>query len=356
MVIPWAIIFKEQENKSHALVPMVKKLVANMSDLLTTQDYSLATGTCNNTCWKVHKGDFKVRNIRMRVDILIPALVFSLIILTGCGTSQKTSANPSASATSTTSASSEVFVSGCGYGYSQKPSSITLTCGDGGMYLDQITYSAWDPTSAQGSGIYFENNCDPECASGKMIETKVSISLKNPIKDSAGKMIFSQLIMTSKTELFNGTKTASFDISAQPESNIDLSTTAEDTPIPMNPEEATNDLLSRLNSNSDLWQYNYAATSEAGRFSHQRLGLYSEPDYVIECNLSYSGTWLFVYSDENYAYEAFNSNYFFRTSVYSAQLMYDPTTNLIVILHTSMGGNRTCLNSAYEQLDYYATD
>jgi len=297
-----------------------------------------------------------MHNIRNKKLAFMPALIFSLLLLCGCGASQKTSSNPASTTAASTASASEIFISGCGYGYSQKPSSITLTCADGGMYIDNITFSEWSSNSAKGSGIYYENTCDPDCASGKFIQSKVSIAIGKPIQDSSGKMIFSQLVITANTKLPNGTKTATFDIFAQPETSGDSASPADAAPVQLDPQQSTIDLIGRLNSTNELWQINEVATSESGQLAHKRLGLYSEPDYVIECNLRFSGTWLFVYSDETSAYDAFNSDYFFRTTSYSAQLMYDPTTNLIVILHTSMGGNKTCLNSAYKQLDYYATD
>ena len=274
-------------------------------------------------------------------------VVIGLLLLSGCGSASKNSKASSADG---------VYYSGCGYGYSQKPSSITLTCADGGMYVDGITYTSWTDSSAEGSGFFYMNDCDPDCASGNMIKTPVTISLGKPRQDSQGKMIFAELVMNSEKELYNGANTAIFDIGVEPEGGFDASTTDNSQPAPMDPEQATMDLLGRLNAKKQLWDINEAATSSVGQMSHRRLGLYSEPDYVIECNLPYSGTWLFLYSDEAAAYDALNSDYFFRTSAYSAEFMYDPQTNLIVLLHTSMGGNKTCLKSAGEQLDYYATD
>lgn len=115
-------------------------------------------------------------------------------------------------------------------------------------------------------------------------------------------------------------------------------------------------LINRLNQKSNLWQINKIASSPTGATVRMRLGLYSQPDYVIECNLPLSGTWLFIYSDDKTAYDALNSNYFFRSSYYSAQITFDPKTNLIAILHTSMGGKPACLNSANRVLYPYGTD
>jgi hypothetical protein len=120
--------------------------------------------------------------------------------------------------------------------------------------------------------------------------------------------------------------------------------------------QAVDDLLTRLNSNRNLWEINELSTSSTGIYAKKRLGLYAQPDFVLQCNLPYSGTWLFLYSDEDSAYDAFNSDYFFRTDAYSAKFKYDPQSKFLVMLHTSVGGTPECLDSANSQLEDYATD
>ena len=276
------------------------------------------------------------------------AFFFTFILLAGCGIAGNSAGS--------NSSSDETFISECGYGYAQKPSSITLTCADGGMYIDQIDYSSWDNNSASATGIFFSNDCDPDCASGSLISNPVSIEISGTKQDANGKTIFTDLTITAENELYNGTNQATFDIGIDPEVTQDDSQEENNRFSASTPEEKTLDFLSRLNSNEDLWQINEASNTSFAEMSHKRLGLFNEPDYVIECNLNYSGTWLFIYSDEGEAYKAFGSEYFFRNSNYSAELMYDPDTNLIVILHTSVGGTKRCLDSAYEHLGYYATD
>jgi hypothetical protein len=58
-----------------------------------------------------------------------------------------------------------------------KPDYITLTCADGGMAVEEIKWQSWSPKEAVGTGIYAENNCQPDCASGKLIKTPVAISI-----------------------------------------------------------------------------------------------------------------------------------------------------------------------------------
>jgi|GEM_PF-5890948 len=120
--------------------------------------------------------------------------------------------------------------------------------------------------------------------------------------------------------------------------------------------QAVDDLLIRLNSNRSLWEINEIATSSSGILAKQRLGLYAQPDFVLLCDIPYSGTWLFLYSNEDSAYDAFNQDYFFRTNAYSAKFKYDPKSKFLVMLHTSLGGTPECLDSANSQLEDYATD
>ena len=63
-----------------------------------------------------------------------------------------------------------------------KPDYITLTCADGGMVVEEIKWQSWGTQEAIGTGIYAENNCQPDCASGKLIETPVVLSLTNLIE------------------------------------------------------------------------------------------------------------------------------------------------------------------------------
>ena len=63
-----------------------------------------------------------------------------------------------------------------------KPDYITLTCADGGISVGEIKWQSWGVTEAIGTGVYAENNCQPDCASGKLIKTPVVLSLTNLIE------------------------------------------------------------------------------------------------------------------------------------------------------------------------------
>jgi len=63
-----------------------------------------------------------------------------------------------------------------------KPDYITLTCADGGIAVGEIKWQSWEVKEATGTGVYAENNCQPDCASGKLIKTPVVLSLTNLIE------------------------------------------------------------------------------------------------------------------------------------------------------------------------------
>jgi hypothetical protein len=63
-----------------------------------------------------------------------------------------------------------------------KPDYITLTCADGGITVEEIKWQSWGVKEAIGTGVYAENNCQPDCANGKLIKTPVSISLTNLVE------------------------------------------------------------------------------------------------------------------------------------------------------------------------------
>jgi hypothetical protein len=58
-----------------------------------------------------------------------------------------------------------------------KPEAITLTCADGGLYVDEITWTTWNKTGATGTGTFNENLCEPSCAEGEQVSAPVKITL-----------------------------------------------------------------------------------------------------------------------------------------------------------------------------------
>lgn len=60
-----------------------------------------------------------------------------------------------------------------------KPESITVTCADGGIYVEKIKWSTWTEDGANGIGILSENLCKPSCAEGQRLEAPVNLHLSN---------------------------------------------------------------------------------------------------------------------------------------------------------------------------------
>ena len=58
-----------------------------------------------------------------------------------------------------------------------KPKAITLTCADGGLYVDEIIWTTWSKTGAAGTGIFYENLCEQSCAEGEQVSAPVKITL-----------------------------------------------------------------------------------------------------------------------------------------------------------------------------------
>ena len=60
-----------------------------------------------------------------------------------------------------------------------KPESITITCADGGSFVEKIQWSTWSKEGATGTGIYSENLCEPNCADGNRVTAPVNLTLSN---------------------------------------------------------------------------------------------------------------------------------------------------------------------------------
>ena len=67
-----------------------------------------------------------------------------------------------------------------------KPESIMLTCADGGWMVHSITWSRWGIGGAEGSGIFREKLCEPNCAEGEVAEEKVQVKLSDLAEREGG--------------------------------------------------------------------------------------------------------------------------------------------------------------------------
>jgi hypothetical protein len=58
-----------------------------------------------------------------------------------------------------------------------RPTTFTISCGDGNSYLTKLRWRSWSAGSAKATGIYTVNNCDPYCAAGKFVSSRATIVL-----------------------------------------------------------------------------------------------------------------------------------------------------------------------------------
>ena len=77
-----------------------------------------------------------------------------------------------------------------------KPESIMIYCGDGGAYIDKINWKSWNQDGASGTGEYYKNLCEPDCADGKIVHAPVNVRLSE-LTPRKGKYYLRTLDMSS---------------------------------------------------------------------------------------------------------------------------------------------------------------
>ena len=77
-----------------------------------------------------------------------------------------------------------------------KPETIMIYCGDGGAYISKIHWTKWGQDGSRGTGEYYRNLCDPNCADGKIVHAPVKVSLSD-LTTRKGKFYLRNLDMRS---------------------------------------------------------------------------------------------------------------------------------------------------------------
>ena len=108
------------------------------------------------------------------------ALLLTLLIT---GTTTNAQAAPSA------------YFNDCGYP-AYKPQSLTQYCADAGTGVVKIKWSSWTSTRATGTGSYYVNLCEPDCADGKLVWAKVRVVLSGA-KFTRGKRYLMNVTVSS---------------------------------------------------------------------------------------------------------------------------------------------------------------
>ncbi len=76
-----------------------------------------------------------------------------------------------------------------------KPTSITITCADGGVSVNKIVWSSWHPDSATGKGTLSWNTCLPtNCAGGIGVTYPVTIKLGG-LAHAPKSLVFSKMTL-----------------------------------------------------------------------------------------------------------------------------------------------------------------
>jgi len=70
----------------------------------------------------------------------------------------------------------DIYTYDCEY-LEQRPDQLTKYCADAGVLIYDITWDRWGYNGAEGTGTYSDNLCEPNCADGKRVETKVDLFL-----------------------------------------------------------------------------------------------------------------------------------------------------------------------------------
>ena len=117
-------------------------------------------------------------------------------------------------------ANSDVWVYNCEIP-EQRPELLMLTCGDGGMRLEDLMWAVWDKNGAVGYGTYLENDCQPSCAEGTYSRTSVYATL-GEITEINGRNFLNSLVITAdqEGELPGGQPSISWDLPKPSEDDL----------------------------------------------------------------------------------------------------------------------------------------
>jgi hypothetical protein len=125
----------------------------------------------------------KHSNVRATALLSVALLVAPLSIVTG-------STGPADGATQALS----THLLTCSMKKVTKPSNYLLSCGDANAGFVAMKWSTWTLTSATGHGILRQNNCTPNCVSGKWIRYTASVSLGKVVVTKKYGQLYSQAI------------------------------------------------------------------------------------------------------------------------------------------------------------------
>jgi hypothetical protein len=95
------------------------------------------------------------------------------------------------------SGGAKVYVTNCTHA-DFKPRTIIMACGDGGAFVENMSWSKWTATGASGNGKYGYMTCNPNCVAGGIKTVAAHVALSNPKscpKTKKGK-VFTEIAVT----------------------------------------------------------------------------------------------------------------------------------------------------------------
>jgi hypothetical protein len=87
-----------------------------------------------------------------------------------------------------------------------KPTTVILTCGDGGFRISNLKWSRWTASNASGKGTAKVDNCKPNCASGKFESFPAKLTATKPKTCANGKREFTRLAYSFPGKYPSGAK------------------------------------------------------------------------------------------------------------------------------------------------------
>ena len=97
-----------------------------------------------------------------------------------------------------------------------EPTSITVTCADNGIGVQDVVWTSWTASSASGNGTVWEKTCKPDCASGPIGMYPASISVSGVKATSVGNL-FTRMTVTYQGAGPNGHTTDQFGLPLPPQ-------------------------------------------------------------------------------------------------------------------------------------------
>lgn len=90
--------------------------------------------------------------------------------------------------------SSQIYINNCGT-LDYQPDVLYEACADGNTGVGDIDWVDWKKDGATGDGVFAINTCEPDCASGQFLKSRVNITLtgSSPLKIFKGKPVLTHI-------------------------------------------------------------------------------------------------------------------------------------------------------------------